>query len=62
MVLDILIQVLLIIIYRCAATSFISNDTFTILIDDVSKERYELPENDMQCAIETCRRILSVLV
>jgi hypothetical protein len=33
-----------------------------ILICDFSKEQYELPEDDMQRAIETCRSILSVLV
>jgi hypothetical protein len=36
--------------------------TFTILICDFSEEQYELPEDDMQCAIKTCRSILSVLV
>jgi recombinational DNA repair protein RecR len=39
-----------------------NNDTCTILIRDFNKEQHELPEDDKQCAIETCRRILSVLV
>jgi hypothetical protein len=34
----------------------------TILIHDFSKEQHELPEYDKQCAIETYRNILSVLV
>jgi hypothetical protein len=47
---------------RYAATSLTNNDTCTILICDFSKEQYELPEDDKQCAIETCRSLLSVLV
>jgi hypothetical protein len=47
---------------RYAATSLTNNDTCTILISDFSKEQHELPEDDKQCAIETCRNILSVLV
>jgi hypothetical protein len=39
-----------------------NNDMFTILIGDFSKERYEIPEEDKHCGIETCRSILSVLV
>jgi hypothetical protein len=39
-----------------------NNDTCTILIRDFSKEQYELPEDDKQCAIETRRSLLSVLV
>jgi hypothetical protein len=35
---------------------------FTILICDFSKEQHELPEDDKQCAIETCKSLLSVLV
>jgi hypothetical protein len=30
----------------------------TILILDFSKEQRDLPEDDKQCAIETCRRIV----
>jgi hypothetical protein len=33
-----------------------------IVICDFSKEQSELPEDDKQCAIETCRSFLSVLV
>jgi hypothetical protein len=33
-----------------------------ILICYFSKEQYELPEDDKQYAIETCRSLLSVLV
>jgi hypothetical protein len=39
-----------------------SNDTCTILIHDFNKEQHELPEDDKQYAIETCRSLLSVLV
>jgi hypothetical protein len=39
-----------------------SNDTCTILIRYFSKEQHELPEYDKECAIETCRSLLSVLV
>jgi hypothetical protein len=39
-----------------------NNETFTILIRDFSKEQHELPEDDKQYAIETCRSLLSVLV
>jgi hypothetical protein len=35
---------------------------FTILIRDFSKEQHERPEDDKQCAIETCRSLLSGLV
>jgi hypothetical protein len=45
-----------------AATSLINNDTCIVLICDFSKEQYELPEDDKQWAIETCRSLLSVLV
>jgi hypothetical protein len=38
------------------------NDMCTILIRDFNKERRELPDDDKQCAIETCRILLSVLV
>jgi hypothetical protein len=47
---------------RYAATSLTNNDICTILIRDFSKEQHELPENDKQGAIETCRSLLSVLV
>jgi hypothetical protein len=33
----------------------------SILIRDFSKEHHELPEDDKQCAMETCRRLLNVL-
>jgi hypothetical protein len=39
-----------------------NNDTCTICIRDFSKEQYELPEDDKQYAIETCRSLLIVLV
>ena len=39
-----------------------NNEIFIILIRDFSKEQYVLPEDDMRCAMETFRRILSVLV
>ena len=35
---------------------------FTILTRDFNKEQHVLPEDDMRYAIETCGRILSVLV
>jgi hypothetical protein len=40
----------------------IIGDVAAILIRDFSKEQHELPEDDKQCAIETCRSLLSVLV
>jgi hypothetical protein len=40
------------------ATSLTNNDMCTILIRDFS----ELPEDDKQCAIETCRSLLIVLL
>jgi len=39
-----------------------NNEIFIILTRDFSKEQCVLPEDDMRYAIETCRRILSVLV
>jgi len=39
-----------------------NNEIFIILTHDFSKEQYVLPEDDMRCATETCRGILSVLV
>jgi hypothetical protein len=45
-----------------AATSLTNNDMCMILIHDFNKEQHELPEDDKQCAIETCRSLLSVLV
>jgi len=39
-----------------------NNEIFIILIRDFSKEQEVLPEDDMRCAIETCRSSLSVLV
>jgi hypothetical protein len=44
----------------CANTRYAA--TSPILIRDFRKEQHELPENDKQCAIETCRSLLSVLV
>jgi len=35
-----------------------NNEIFIILTRDFSKEQYVFPEDDMRCAIETCRRIL----
>jgi hypothetical protein len=35
---------------------------FIILISDFSQEIYVLPDDDMQCAIETCRSSESVLM
>jgi hypothetical protein len=37
-------------------------ETFIILISDLSQEIYVLPDDDMQCAIETCRSSGSVLM
>jgi hypothetical protein len=46
-----------------AATSLIHNEIFIILISDFSQEIYVLPDDDdMQCAIETCRSSESVLM
>jgi len=39
-----------------------NNEIFIILIRDFSKEQYVLPEDDMRCAIETCRSSASALV
>jgi len=39
-----------------------NNGILVILIRDFSYERYVLPEDDMQCAIETRRSSESVLV
>jgi hypothetical protein len=39
-----------------------NNGIFIILICDFSQELYMLPDDDMQCAIETCRGSESVLV
>ena len=39
-----------------------NNKILIILIRYFSKEQYVLPEDDMRYAIETCRRIVSVLV
>jgi hypothetical protein len=39
-----------------------NNGIFIILILDFSYEIYVLPEDDMGCAIETCRSSESVLV
>ena len=50
------------IIYKYTATSPIIKDIFILFTHDLSKEQYVLSEDDMQCAIETCRSILSVLV
>jgi hypothetical protein len=48
---------------RCfSAESGLNNDTCTILIHYFSKEQHELPEDGKQCAIETRRSLLSVLV
>jgi hypothetical protein len=38
------------------------NEIFIILISDFSHEIYGLPDDDMQCAIETCRSSESVLM
>jgi hypothetical protein len=45
---------------RCHITHH--NEIFTILISDFSQEIYVLPNDDMQCAIETCRNSESVLM
>jgi len=39
-----------------------NNGRIIILIRDFSKEQYVLPEDDMRCAIETCRSSENVLV
>jgi hypothetical protein len=39
-----------------------NNEILTILIRDFSEELYVLPDDDMRCAIETCRSSESVLV
>jgi hypothetical protein len=36
------------------------NEIFIILISDFSQEMYVLPDDDMQCAIATCRSSGSV--
>jgi hypothetical protein len=38
------------------------NEIFIILISDFSQEKYVLPDDDMQCAIEICRSSESVLM
>jgi hypothetical protein len=38
------------------------NGIFIILISDFSQKIYVLPDDDMQCAIETCRDSESVLM
>jgi hypothetical protein len=38
------------------------NEIFIILISDFSQEIYVLRDDDMQCAIETCRSSESVLM
>jgi hypothetical protein len=38
------------------------NEIFIILISDFSQEIYVLPDDDMQCVIETCRSSDSVLM
>jgi hypothetical protein len=38
-----------------------NNEIFLILISDFSQEIYVLPDDDMQCGIETCRSSESVL-
>jgi hypothetical protein len=38
------------------------NEILIILISDFSQEIYVLPDDDMQCAIETCRISESVLM
>jgi hypothetical protein len=38
------------------------NEIFILLISDFSQEIYVLPDDDMQCAIETCRSGESVLM
>jgi hypothetical protein len=44
------------------ATTSLTNNMCTILSHDFSKEQHELPEDEKQCATETCRSLLSVLV
>jgi hypothetical protein len=39
-----------------------NNGTLIILIRDFSQELYVLPDDDMRCAIDTCRSSESVLV
>ena len=39
-----------------------NNGMFIILTRDFSQELYALPDDDMQCAIETCRSSESVLM
>jgi hypothetical protein len=39
-----------------------NNDMCTILILDFNKEKHQLPEDDKQCAVETCRSLLSISV
>jgi hypothetical protein len=38
------------------------NEVFIISISDVRWEIYMLPDDDMQCAIETCRSSESVIM
>jgi hypothetical protein len=38
------------------------NEIFIILNSDFSQELYVLPDDDIQCAIETCRSNESVLM
>jgi hypothetical protein len=38
------------------------NEIFIILISEFSQEIYVLPDDDMKCAIETCRSSKSVLM
>jgi len=45
---------------RCHNTH--NNRIFKILTRDFSQELYVLPDDDMQCAIETCSSYESVLM
>jgi hypothetical protein len=42
--------------------NYYNNGIFIILTRDFNKELYMLPDDDMQCAMETCRSSESVLM
>jgi hypothetical protein len=46
----------------CREVSGYHNEIFITLVSDFSLEIYMLPDDDMQCAIETCRSSESVLM
>jgi hypothetical protein len=49
------------IIYRCCHITH-HNEIFIILVSDFSQKIYMLPDDDMHCAIETCRSSERVLM